>query len=156
MSIALNNFDFFIGNWKVAHRQLQQRLANCSEWHDFAGSCAMNTMLGGLGNVDDNVLFHPQGEYRALTVRSFDAENNSWAIWWLDSRNPSKIDTPVLGRFDGGIGKFYAQDHFAGQAIQVRFLWSMEHADQPHWEQAFSLDQGASWETNWTMDFTRM
>ena len=26
----------------------------------------------------------------------------------------------------------------------------------PRWEQAFSLDEGNSWETNWTMDFTRM
>jgi hypothetical protein len=37
---------------------------------------------------------------------------------------------------------------------RVRFLWTQVTSGRPHWEQAFSADAGANWETNWTMDFT--
>jgi hypothetical protein len=42
-----------------------------------------------------------------------------------------------------------------GRRIEVRFTWTGIGTDAPHWEQAFSDDGGASWETNWIMDFTR-
>jgi hypothetical protein len=35
-------------------------------------------------------------------------------------------------------------------------VWSRITREAARWEQAFSLDKGASWETNWIMDFTRM
>jgi hypothetical protein len=38
----------------------------------------------------------------------------------------------------------------------VRYLWSRIGADSARWEQAYSLDEGNSWETNWIMDFTRV
>jgi hypothetical protein len=32
----------------------------------------------------------------------------------------------------------------------------MPAKDSPRWEQAFSADGGANWETNWIMNFTRV
>jgi hypothetical protein len=58
----------------------------------------------------------------------------------------------VVGRFEKGVGTFYADDEFNGKPIRVRYLWT--HTPNPHWEQAFSDDGGKTWETNWTMDFT--
>jgi hypothetical protein len=37
----------------------------------------------------------------------------------------------------------------------VQFVWSRVTTPTPRWEQAFSDDDGKTWETNWTMDFTR-
>jgi hypothetical protein len=37
----------------------------------------------------------------------------------------------------------------------VRFIWSGVTTTTPRWEQAFSEDDGETWETNWIMDFTR-
>ena len=79
----------------------------------------------------------------------------SWAIWWLPSTNPHRLDVPVIGRFNGGVGSFYAEDSLRGQPITVRFLWSNTLGTSPRWEQAMSADGGASWETNWVMEFTR-
>jgi hypothetical protein len=38
----------------------------------------------------------------------------------------------------------------------VRYLWSRITDQSARGEQAFSLDEGNNWETNWTMDFTRV
>ena len=149
-----NDFDFFIGEWRVHHRRLKERLANNQEWIEFDGTSAVRKILGGHGNMDDNVLNIPGGAYNAVTVRTYDPAKAQWSIWWFDSRYPASLDPPVVGRFENGVGTFYADDHFKGKPIRVRFLWT-QHSDTPHWEQAFSTDGGTTWETNWTMDFTR-
>jgi len=156
-SNGASDFDFFIGRWQVAHRRLKERLAACSEWEEFGGTCVTHKILGGLGNMDDNTLDLPGGAYRAVTLRSFDPQAAQWSIWWLDGRQPGRLDPPMVGGFDReGVGLFLADDHFNGQPIRVRFLWSLRGPDRPHWEQAFSVDDGLSWETNWAMDFTRI
>ena len=152
---GISDFDFFIGNWQVKHRRLKERLANCHEWLEFRGNTSVVKILGGAGNMDDNLLDMPDGAYRAATVRAFDADKGIWSIWWLDGRYPTHLDVPMQGRFTNCIGEFYADDTFAGHTIRVRFLWSIPSADQPRWEQAFSVDGGVTWETNWVMDFTR-
>jgi hypothetical protein len=37
----------------------------------------------------------------------------------------------------------------------VRFLWTDITPASARWQQAFSEDGGASWETNWVMEFER-
>lgn len=149
------DFDFQTGTWDVEHRRLKKRLSGCADWDEFRGTCDMRPILGGNGNVEDNVLHLPGGTYRAVALRSFDPARGTWAIWWLDSRSPHQLDVPVIGRFDKGVGEFQAEDTLDGAAIRVRFLWLRTDTDGPRWEQAMSLDDGENWETNWTMDFRR-
>ncbi len=150
-----SDFDFFIGEWNVAHRRLKVRLAQCTEWETFSGYTVVKKILGGFGNVDDNLLHLPSGTYRAATLRSYDAKTKNWSIWWLDARTPGALDVPVVGTFDGGVGIFIAKDTFEGKPIVVRFMWSIPQSDSPKWEQAFSQDGGKTWETNWIMEFSR-
>lgn len=152
---AGNDFDFFHGRWNVAHRRLRNRLAGDSSWDEFAGRCTCLPIVGGLGNVDDNVLDLPGGRYRAATVRLFDPSTSTWSICWIDSR-VMRFDPPLRGRFENGTGIFFGDDVFDGRPIRVRFLWVATGPDGPRWEQAFSDDGGQSWETNWTMRFTRI
>lgn len=153
---AAGDFDFFVGAWQVQHRRLKERLTGCQEWEQFQGRSEMQKLLGGHANVDDNVIHLPGGDYRALTLRSFDAASGCWSIWWLDGRHPARLDVPVVGGFKDGIGCFYADDTHQGQAIRVRFRWTpCSELGQPRWEQAFSTDGGVSWEVNWVMDFRR-
>ena len=151
---GLSDFDFFIGNWRVRHRRLKKRLAQNNEWEEFDGTSTVRKILGGLGNMDENVIELPGGTYRAATIRTFDPEKQLWSIWWIDSRSPHHLDPPVVGCFENGIGTFYADDRFDGKPIRVRFLWTQ--SPNPHWEQAFSGDGEKTWETNWSMDFTRI
>lgn len=149
------DFDFQLGAWVVRHRRLASRLSNSDDWEAFDGVSNMSPILGGNGNIEDNVIHFPAGTYRALALRSYDIASGTWAIWWLDGRAPHALDVPVIGRFENGVGSFYADDTFNGMPVRVRFLWLRTDKPSPRWEQAMSTDSGKSWETNWTMDFMR-
>jgi hypothetical protein len=152
---TVNDFDFLSGRWRVLHRRLRSRLTHSHDWEVFAGTCEARAILGGQGNVDDNVLELPGGTYRAATLRAFDSKTGTWVIWWLDGRNPKRLDPPVTGSFERGIGTFYGSDTWEGKPIRVRFIWSDIAAGLARWEQAFSDDDGRTWETNWNMEFRR-
>jgi hypothetical protein len=152
---GVNDFDFFIGAWRVRHRRLKERLAQNDDWEEFEGTASVQKILGALGNIDENVIELPGGTYRAVTIRAYDPATQLWSIWWLDSRNPGHLDPPVVGGFKNGIGTFYADDTFKGKPIRVRYLWR-QLSSGPRWEQASSEDGGKTWETNWTMDYTKV
>jgi hypothetical protein len=147
------DFDFMIGAWRVRHRRLNERLSNCTEWTEFPGTSATSKILGGHGNVEDNVLSFPEGEVRAVALRSFNPQTKTWAIWWLDGRVPHSLDVPVVGGFVNGVGQFFAEDKLDGKPITIRFTWRTNPGGKPTWEQAFSGDGGTTWETNWLMEF---
>lgn len=149
-----NDFDFAIGDWTVKHRRLKERLVGCEDWVEFDGTMSTRKILGGDGNLEDNFLDLPGDPYRAIALRSFDPLTTQWSIWWLDGRNPTHLDVPVVGDFATGKGLFYANDHLGGAPIKIRFTWFSSDTE-PRWEQAFSNDEGSTWETNWTMDFYR-
>ena len=149
------DFDFEIGSWRVKHRRLKERLVGSRDWEEFDGASEMRTVLGGNGNVEDNVLHISSGTYRAIALRSFDPAKKLWAIWWLDARDPHTLDVPVVGSFERGVGSFYADLLLNSVSTRVRFLWLRTDTPSPRWEQAMSVDGGKTWETNWTMDFTR-
>ncbi|HJV70959.1 DUF1579 domain-containing protein [Ideonella sp.] len=151
-----HDFDFIFGHWRVHHRRLRERLAGCTEWEVFDGVSIAQPLLGGQGTLDDNIINLPQGSYRAATMRAFDPATRQWSIWWLDGRYPRQVDVPMVGRFEGGEGVFYADETLRGMAIKVRFLWLRTATPSPRWEQAFSPDGGKTWETNWEMDFERL
>jgi hypothetical protein len=150
-----HDFDFLSGRWRVQHRRLKSRLTHGNDWEVFAGTCEARALLGGQGNIDDNVLELPGGTYRAATLRAFDSRTRIWVIWWLDGRNPQHLDPPLTGSFEHGVGTFYGSGSWEGRPVLVRFIWSDIAADSARWEQAFSDDRGMTWETNWNMEFRR-
>jgi hypothetical protein len=151
---GLHDFAFQTGTWKVRHKKLRKRLAGSTDWYEFDGTCRAWELLGGAGNVDDHWLEDPQGAYAAATIRKRDPAMGRWSIWWVDPRF-EEIEPSVSGGFENGVGRFEGRDTLAGKQIMVRFIWSGITKNEAKWEQAFSPDEGASWETNWVMDFTR-
>ncbi len=149
------DFDFLHGAWDVSHRRLRQRLQASDDWDEFSGTSTTRPILGGNGNIEENVL-HPQGgSFHACALRTFDPASGSWSIWWLDGRNPGHLDPPVIGGFAGDVGTFLAEDVFEGVPIVVRFLWKRGSRQACRWEQAFRRKDASAWETNWVMEFRR-
>jgi hypothetical protein len=151
----MGDFGFQTGEWRVRHRKLRQRLAGCDDWVEFGGTCRALEVMGGEANVEDNLLDDPAGAYRAAAFRRRDPDTRVWSIWWADGR-AGGLDTPVQGGFVDGVGTFFARDVLAGRPILVRFVWSEITATTARWEQAFSADEGATWEVNWVMGFERV
>lgn len=147
-----DDFDFLIGNWRVRHRRLKERLSNCRDWIEFDGTCLTRKILDGSGNIDQHFVDLPGDPYHAVAFRTFDAASQHWSIWWIDGRSPAEIDPPLVGEFKNGKGTFYADHTFRGRPIRVRFLWT-DLETKPRWEQAFTADNGRTWEINWTMRF---
>lgn len=152
---AERDFDFFLGSWDVKHRRLKKRLAGNNDWEEFEGSTRCQSLLGGIANINDSVSHRAGGVYRGMGLRAFDANSQAWADWWLDGRNPVKIDTPGIGRFEGRVGTFFSEDLHDGKPVRVRGVFTHLSDSRMQWEQAFSPDGGATWETNWVMRYTR-
>jgi hypothetical protein len=97
-------------------------------------------------NVDANDF--PTMGWSGVTFRHFDLERRQWYINWVNNRN-GKMDTPVVGGFDGDVGIFYGDDVDEGRPVRVAFKWTKLGPNTARWEQAFSYDDGKTWETNW-------
>jgi len=149
------DFDFQIGSWRVTHKRLRVRFVGSDDWETFSGTSVMRPVLGGAGNIEDNVLHISTGTYRAIALRSYDPAKKTWAIWWLDDRSPHTLVVPVIGSFADGVGTFLAVDTSGDTPVHFRFLWLHTDTSMPRWVQALSVDGGETWETNWTMDFER-
>ncbi len=147
------DFDFHMRPARIHNRRLARRLEGCTEWAEFDATGEAQTVVGGLGNID---FFHcqdfPGGPIEGMSLRVFDPRTRLWSIFWLDDRCCA-LQPAVVGRFENGRGEFFGDDSFAGTPILVRYIWSEITGTSARWEQAFSTDRGATWETNWIMSF---
>jgi hypothetical protein len=143
---ASRDFDFFLGSWDVHHRKLKTRLAGASEWEEFGGVTTCQSLMGGIANINDSIVERPEGTYRSLGLRAYDARTGNWADWSLSGRDPTSIDAPGVGRFENGVGTFLSDDSFNGKPIRVRGRFSSLNPRLAQWEQAFSGDGGKTWE----------
>jgi hypothetical protein len=147
------DFDFFVGSWRGQQRKLRQVLADCDEWEEFTSTTRCWSLLGGAANLDE-VAFHELGS-GGVTLRLLDPATGEWSLYWASSRNGLLALPPTVGRFSGGTGLFYNDETYEGRQIRVRYTWTGITEVTARWEQAFSTDQGQTWETNWIADFTR-
>jgi hypothetical protein len=153
MDDGSRDFDFLIGSWNLANRRLKKVLAGCTDWEQFPSHTTSWSMFDGAANVDE--LACPAKGFFGLTVRLFDSAQQQWSLYWIGSRT-TIIDPPVVGRFNDGVGEFFGDDTYEGTPILCRFIWSHITPTTAHWEQAFSVDGGKVWETNWVNDLARI
>lgn len=153
-----HDFDFLIGTWQVANRKLSDPVAASSAtWLSFAANSEERPILGGLGNIEmyRSSVFPARGNFEALALRLFEPETGLWRIWWTSTARPGTLEVPMVGKFVEGRGQFEADDVIESRAVKVRFEWLNLSPSSARWAQAFSFDGGASWNTNWIMEFTR-
>jgi len=148
-----NDFDFLAGKWTMHNKRLKARLANSHEWVEYESTDENSgPILNGISNTDIFKTGYNQVNgtlYEGLTVRIFDPETKLWSLYWVDS-NTGKMDPPVVGSFEGNVGRFYCKDTFNDKPVIVMFKWDKTDKDNPVWSQAFSPDNGKTWEMNLT------
>ena len=148
-----HDFDFEYGKWRMPNHRLVKRLAGSHQWEDFI-TCDEGTPLpGGIGGMD---VMHASywTDFVGVTLRTYDPKTGLWRIYWVDNHfSDGTIQPPVIGKFDGNVGVFTGHDTYNGKPVLVRFIWTVNPKGSravAKWEQAFSPDNGKTWETNWT------
>jgi len=148
------DFDFLHGTWKIRNRKLKERLKGSEEWIEFEAGQKCKGILENNANIDFFRTSLDGADFEAITIRLFDPKTCLWSIYWADSK-AVVLDIGQVGSFDGTTGEFFARDIWEGTPIIVKFHWDKTNADEPVWSQAFSVDEGKTWEWNWYMYFER-
>lgn len=113
-----NDFEFWIGKWRIHNRKLKTRLNNCKEGIEFEATGEAFKILNGFGNFDQYRTEFDGVPFAGMTLRLFNPQTKLWSLYWADS-NVVVLDVPQVGSFDGNIGKFYAKDVFQGKPIST-------------------------------------
>ena len=132
-----NDFDFFIGSWKIHNRYLKRRLQGSGEWIEFDATSVVQHVLDGLGNFDQFRAVRQGKVVEGMTLRLLNPATGVWTIYWADNVRPGVLLPPMVGRFNGDVGEFFGDEEVDGRKVLCRFLWTR----QPRWEQAFSDDE---------------
>jgi hypothetical protein len=145
-----HDFDFLAGKWKMKNKHLNARLAHRKDYSEFETGVEAWIGLQGMGSFDIVTRHLNNGSiYEGRTIRTFDSTTKLWRLYWVDSHG-GPIDPPVIGSFENGIGLFFGKDYQVGRPVIVVFRWDKTNPNQPLWSQAFSEDNGKTWEWNYT------
>ncbi len=151
-----SDFDFLLGTWMIHNQRRTNPFEKEGVWEEFMATQTGEKYLDGRVQIEYFEGTFPSGEVRkGLTIRAFDEQSQQWSIRWLDSRNPLDF-SPLVGSFQNEIGLFYEDTRTPkGQPVRVRFTWDHISEETARWQQAFSFDNGETWDTNWIAEFTR-
>jgi|GEM_PF-719071 len=150
-----HDFDFLHGSWTIHNRYLKERLKGSSEWIEFDARGDVEPLLDGFGQIDRYRAVRNGSPVDGITLRLFNPDTGEWSLHWADTVRTGVLQPPMVGRFKGGVGEFFGDESVDGKVVRCRFLWTRTPDGSPRWEQAFSADEGKTWETNWVMTFTR-
>jgi hypothetical protein len=148
------DFDFLHGSWHITNERLKSRLTNSDDWERFEALHDCEPILGGMGNIERFRAAWNGIDFEGFSVRLFNPATGMRSIYWADNL-ACQLFPPMVGGFSGGAGEFLGKDQHDGRPVLARFLWSNITENSARWEQAFSIDQGETWETNWIMTFRR-
>ena len=144
---SAHDFDYLVGDWKLRNRKLKSRLTHSTEWIPFESRVEMHQILNGLGNIDKYTDQASGKPFEGVAVRLFDPKTRLWSIYWADGSRGS-FDPPMVGSFENKVGHFFARDTYNGKKIIAVFRWDVRNPSLPIWSQAFSTDEGKTWEWN--------
>jgi hypothetical protein len=152
VSDGAHAFDFLIGSWTVRHRLWSDREGS---WLHFESGLRAWTILDGAGNMDvTRIAELPPYPFVGSSIRVHDPADDTWTIGWVDNLS-RRFGTVVRGRLADGRGEFHGLREEGGKRVAVRYRWRVRSPNRAAWDQAWSRDGGASWESRWVMRFRR-
>jgi hypothetical protein len=151
-----HDFDFYIGTWKQHLKRLVHPLSGSTTWAEFDGTIVVRKVWDGRANLNEFEGEGPSGHIEGLTLRLYNPQSHQWSLYWANSKDGVIGGPPSVGEFKDGRGVFLCQDTFNDRTILIRYIWSDITANSAHFEQAYSDDQGKTWEANWISTMTRV
>jgi hypothetical protein len=150
-----HDFDFETGTWRTHITRLLHPLSGSNTWAEYDGTSVVRKVWNGRANLLELEVSGPSGQIEALSLRVYNPGAHQWSLNFSNSR-VGTLGVPTIGEFRDGRGEFYDQETIGDRAVLVRFIISEITRDSCHFEQAFSVDGGRSWEVNWIATDTRI
>jgi hypothetical protein len=149
-----HDFDFHFGTWKTHISRLVHPLTGSTTWTEYDGASVVRKVWNGRASLFELDVKGPAGHIEGVGLRLYNPQSHQWNLNWTNS-SVAMLDSPMIGEFKDGRGDFYGRDTLDGRSILVRNGFSDITTNSSHFEQAFSIDGGKTWETNWIMKLTR-
>jgi hypothetical protein len=152
---ARHDFDFEMGAWKTHISRLVHPLTGSKTWVEYDGTSVVRKVWDGRANLLELEVSGPSGHIEALSLRLYNPDSGQWSLNFSNSAGGT-LGVPTVGEFRDGRGEFYDQESIGNRVVLVRFVISAISRDSCHFEQAFSVDGGKTWEVNWIATDTRL
>jgi hypothetical protein len=149
------DFDAHFGKWETTLKRLKNPLSGSTTWVEYKGTTIVKSVWNGKANLVELDVKGEAGHIEGISLRLYNPETKQWSLNFASLRNGT-MTIPTIGEFKNGIGEFFNEDTFNEKKILVRFVISKTSKDSIHFEQAFSEDNGKTWEINWIADDTKI
>ena len=152
------SFDFVLGKWAIEQSIYDPRTKS---WGHYPATTEFVLDLDRtiiMERWEGTVLLPMEGmtlpeRRKAISIRSFDAQQAEWNIYWIDSRSRKFIPTSTGNFHAPGQGHFYAD---LGNGVKSRITWSVTGESSIKWRWCVNHTDGQNgWETLWVMQLSR-
>jgi hypothetical protein len=149
-----HDFDFHFGTWKTHVKRLVHPLTGSTTWVEMNGTTVVRPVWNGKANLVELDAEGPSGRFEGLSLRMYNPETHTWSLNFAGAWDGT-LTPPTIGQFKDGRGEFRNRETLNGRPILVRFVISDITPTSIRFEQAFSADDGKTWEVNWIATDTR-
>ncbi|MDF1838585.1 MAG: hypothetical protein P1V35_12015 [Planctomycetota bacterium] len=144
-----SQFDFWIGEWSVQNRHIQED----NSWREGDVTRARITPVCGGTALLEEWAGPLHGNFmNGFSLRSFDPIQDQWTIllfWTVDGDG-------AFGRMRGGFRHGRGEFHSSTKgAERTRYSFSDTLPQSVRWDEAYTKDGGRTWFTDWIMEFRR-
>jgi hypothetical protein len=132
-------FDFLIGNWRVTEKQItgaDTTLHGTSTYKIYKSHDGATIKDDWIYRSADTVMF------RASMLRSYDAANKKWMLYYADSKFNSQV---WEGRFENNEWWFYRERMRDGKKVIVKIKWVAPAKNRIQQYIYRSFDEGGTW-----------
>lgn len=150
-----HDFDFALGSWQTRLTRLQRPLTGSTDWVEYTGTTVVREVWGGRAQLVELDVAGAAGRIEGLSLRLYDPGTRQWSLNFASARGGG-MHPPTIGGFADGKGTFTNDETLEGRRIEVRFVVTRVTPDEYRYEQAFSADEGKTWEVNWIATDTRV
>ena len=152
-----HDFDFEIGTWKSHGSRRLHPLTGSDTWAEFDGISVVRKIWNGRANLVELEADGPvAGHIENLSLRLYNPQSHQWSLYYASSKSGALSMPATVGEFKNGRGEFFDMELINGRNTLVRNVWSDITPNSCHFEQAFSIDEGKTWEVNWITTDTRV
>lgn len=147
------DFAWEFGTWDTKLK-LRKPLSGSPSWREYAGTTVVKPLMGQRANIVEFDVQGGAGRIAGVSLRLYQPQSKQWALHFANLAN-GLMTEPMQGSFQQGRGSFFGHDTVDGRKVPVRFLIIPVSRDQWRFEQAYSPDEGKTWEDNWIAIDTR-